>query len=921
MIRLDHPEVLLAAPPVLAALLLLVRRPEERPWRRAGSVSLRFLALFALAAALAGPTIPASPPAPAVVFALDVSDSVPDAALEGAVSAIAEASRAVSARSGWSSLVLFAGRAAVARPPAPEPLDFSGDLRARVFARRADTEAAAQDLSRNADPRWRADLEPLRTRAASALVLARSLYRAGAENRTLLITDGGETDPEAPLPLDETVRVFRLPDLPARDVALRALRVPIAVRAGEAFDVEADVWSEREEEIRLALTLDGQVVTETEEKRSVPAGRSTLRIRSVQNSLAQGLHRLQAVASAEGDAEPRNNSAAASFNVVGKSRVLIVEGSPDDGEGIARLLTAQGIDFERRPVARFPGVADNLEPWAVVALAGVPPARLNPSSARALGAWLENGGGLLWIGSSAPVSPGAYDRPELTRLLPVELEPPKAAPPGPGPGDGPSPNPEVPAPVPETRKVMAPSIALLLIIDKSGSMSGDPIALCKEAAIASLETLSDKDFLGVLAFDRNPVWIQPFEAAHRTELIKKNILRLYADGGTEVLPALVEALKAFREQEAAKSAGVKHIILLSDGDTTIKNYEKAVKELADEKIVVTSVCVVGPGGFKDSLMRKIAQWGRGRFFFADSFKKVPRIFTDETRLVVQEAARKAESDPPRPPPPPAPTPGPPSGDPPAAPPATAPAGGARKVAFRDDHEVLRGIPRTAPPPPVVGALPAKAKPTSYVPLAFEDGAPALALWRYGLGRSAAWTSDLGGPWTAGWERWDGTTKLFAQVVRHLSNAAEDVGLASAVRVERRGDRVTLRIDEGVSVHDMSAGKRELSAVPEPDGGRRIDLQLEGGEPLTISIARTREGGAESLPLEFAPGAPAEIAAPPDRPPAFRGISDPPRPLDRLAAEGPPPSPGAPAGRTSLATACLLAAALLLPLDAAVRRIR
>ena len=919
MIRLDHPEVLLAAPPVLAALLLLFRRPEESPWRRAGSVGLRFLALVALAAALAGPSVPAPPQVPAVVFALDVSDSVPDAALERAVSAIEETSRAVSARSGWSSLVLFAGRAAVARPPAPEPLDFSGELRARVFARRAESEAAAQDLPRTGDPRWRADLEPLRTRAASALLLARSLHRTGAENRTLLITDGGETDPGAALPLDDSVRIFRLPDPPARDVALRGLRVPIAVRAGEAFDVEADVWSEREEEIRLALTLDGQVVAETEEKRTVPAGRSTLRIRSVQNALAQGLHRLQAVASADGDAEPRNNSASTSFNVVGKSKVLIVEENPEEGEGLARLLTAQGIDFERRSVARFAGVADGLEGWAVVALAGVAPARLPPPACRALGEWLENGGGLFWIGSSAPAAPGAFDRPELTRLLPVELETPKAAPPGPGPGEGPAAKPGPPAPAPETRKVLAPSIALLLIIDKSGSMSGDPIALCKEAAIASLETLGPKDFLGVLAFDRNPVWIQPFEAAHRTELIKKNILRLFADGATEFLPALVEAQKAFRENESAKSAGVKHIIFLSDGETTIKNYEKTVKELAADGVVVTSICVVGPGGFKDSLMRKIAQWGRGRYFFADNFKKVPRIFTDETKLVVQEAAKKSDAEKPKPPP--GPSAGSPSGDPPAVPPTTAPAGGARKVAFKDDHEVLRGIPRISPPPPVAGALPAKARATAHVPLAYEDGAPALALWRYGLGRSAAWTSDLGGAWSAGWERWDGTTKLFAQVVRHLSNAAEDVGLASAVRIERRGDRVTLRIDEGVSVHDLAAGKRELPAHPEPDGGRRVDIRLEGGEPITVSIARMREGGAESLPLEFAPAAPAEIAAPPDRPPAFAGTPEAPRPLDRLAAEGPPPGPGAPSGRTALAAACLLAAALLLPLDVAVRRIR
>ncbi|HEU4334157.1 MAG TPA: VWA domain-containing protein, partial [Candidatus Eisenbacteria bacterium] len=625
--------------------------------------------------------------------------------------------------------------------------------------------------------------------------------------------------------------------------------------------------------------------------------------------------------------ESRNNSASASFNVVGKSRVLIAEATPADGEGLSRLLTAQGVEFDRRPLERLITGGIDLERWAVVVIAGAAPGMIPALASKELGAWLEDGGGLLYVAPSAPATPPSFDRPEFTKLLPVELEPPKAPPkpppnaPGdPGPPSPPPPAPPPPAPSADVRTVLAPAVALLLVIDKSGSMAGDPITLCKEAALATLETLGPKDFLGVLAFDRQPVWLQRFESANRTELIKRNILQLFADGGTELLPALDEARRAFQEQEFGRTAGVKHVIVLSDGDVPVREYEASVKKLADLGVVVTTVCVVGPGGFKDQVMRSISRWGKGRYFFADSFQKVPRIFTEETKIVLKEAAAKADREPKGPPapPPPGPPPPPPDRPPdpnPAPPPSLPPASGGR-VVFKDEHEVTRGIPQDPAPPPLAGALAGQARRTSYVPLAFEDGAPALALWRYGLGRTAVWMSDLGGPWSAGWDKWPGTTKLFVQIVRHLSNAAEDVGLASAVRAERKGNVVEFRVDDDVKIHERSPNRRELQPAPDGEGGRRFVLPLDGTDVRHVSISR----GSESLPLEFAPGPPAEIAAPPDAPVPFAWTTEPPAPLERLTAEALSPGTAEPEARTPVGLAFLLAALLLIPVDVAVRRI-
>ena len=929
--KLEYPALMMAAPPILLALLLLARRGATPGRRPALAFAIRFVILLALAAALAAPSVAARPPGPSVVFALDVSDSVSDESLERAVEAIRDTSKAVSAKGGVSSLVLFAGRAAVARPPAAAPIEFDAELRRRIFSRRAAKEAASEDRAPAAGATHRDELEPLRTRASSALLLARRLHPSGAEARTLLLTDGEETEPGAAPPIGPGVRIIRLPELRSPDVALRSVRAPLAVRSGEAFDVEVEAWAERDTEARLSLTLDGQVVAEDAAPRQVRAGRSTHRIRSVQNALPQGLHRLQAVLAADSDIESRNNSASASFNVVGKSRILIIEASANEGEGLSRLLTTQGVEFERRPLERLASGSIDLDEWAVVVIAGATPAMIPPSAAKTLSDWLEDGGGLFFLASSAPTAENAFDRPEFTKLLPVELEAPKSPPkPPPGPEGEPGPpdpsrEPPTPAPQPENRKVMAPAIALLLVIDKSGSMAGDPITLCKEAAIATLETLTDKDFFGVMAFDRQPYWVQRFEAAHRTELIKRNILQLFADGGTEILPALEEARRAFAHPEISKVAGVKHLILLSDGDTPVRDYEKATRALAAEGVVVTTVCVAGSGGFRDQLMRNISRWGKGRYFFSDSFQKVPRIFTDETKIVLKEAAAKADADSKAPPAPPAPAPPKPPDRPPdpnpnpAPPPAVAP-GASGKIAFKDEHEVIRGIPREPAPPPLAGALGGTARKTSYVPLAFEDGRPALAMWRYGLGRAAVWMSDLGGPWSAGWDKWPGTTKLFVQIVRHLSNAAEDTGLASAVRAERSGNVVEFRVADDVTVHERSPQRRDLASTPDPEGGRKFVLPLEGAEVREVSISRASEGRSESFTLEFSLGPPPEIAAPPDAPAAFAWTSEAPLTLDRLTSEAVPTGTAPSESRTPVGAAFILAALLLIPLDVAVRRI-
>lgn len=107
----------------------------------------------------------------------------------------------------------------------------------------------------------------------------------------------------------------------------------------------------------------------------------------------------------------------------------------------------------------------------------------------------------------------------------------------------------------ECRRSDPARIALLLIVDKSGSMAGRNIEIAKEACIKTAKNLHPKDLIGVLAFDYNPALVLEFTEGGRIEYIEKRIVRLLASGGTRIRPALAEALQLFERDSGAPRCG------------------------------------------------------------------------------------------------------------------------------------------------------------------------------------------------------------------------------------------------------------------------------------------------------------------------------------------------------------------------------
>jgi secreted protein with Ig-like and vWFA domain len=338
------------------------------------------------------------------------------------------------------------------------------------------------------------------------------------------------------------------------------------------------------------------------------------------------------------------------------------------------------------------------------------------------------------------------------------------------------------------RQRQQPTLALVLVIDKSGSMSSeDKLDLVKEASRATARTLDPTDELGVIAFDSRPQVLVRLQPASNRIRIAADIRRLSAGGGTNALPALREAYL----QLAGSNALVKHVILLSDGQSPETGVSALLGDMRDADITVSAVGV-GAGAGKDFLSR-VAQQGRGRFYFSQDGTDVPRIFSRETVEVTRNAVVERELLP--------------------------------RVA--KSVQALRGIDFQRAPG-LRGIVPIKPRSMAETLLRTHLGDALLVRGRRGLGRTVAFASDAKPRWAARWMTWAGFPKLWSQLARDtMRQGAGMLGGATIGITSAAGNRwrVTVDTEAPTGFANDLEGEVEVVDPTRPDAAVELPLRL------------------------------------------------------------------------------------------------
>jgi Ca-activated chloride channel family protein len=538
--------------------------------------------------------------------------------------------------------------------------------------------------------------------------LQAALAQTGEERQSkiLLLSDGnenrGETARMIPVLRSQGAQVWTLPVSLSRgknEIYLSDLILPRRVDSAEGFEVKGKIESLRDAPARIKLLRDGLLAREQEIQ--LRAGTNQVDFR---DSLKErGSHTYELLIESRDDTLPENNLLQGVVEVQGPPRVLLLSGQKEGQRFLARVLQIQGYAVVESAPETNALALPELSSFDLLILDNVPAFQLSHAKMENIEKYVRDlGGGLLVIGGSQSYGAGGYYRTPLERVLPVDMRPPA--------------------------RLDLPHVALLFVLDKSGSMGAGPegstkLDLAKAAAIAAADVMNPTDQVGILSFDAAWDWTLPFRPVGKGEWISERLASVQSDGGTDLFKAMLEGHRGM----ASKQAAIKHMIVLSDGLTDKADFQGLVQRMARDGITVSTVSVGNDADVK--LMADIAKHGKGRGYVALDPRTIPQIFTAETLLISRDLLVEKL----------------------ITPSVVAPVGPLKGIA-QSNLPSLRGYVLTYPKPRADLLMKA-------------DKDPLLVSWRYGLGKVMAFTSDLSGRWGKDWVAWPGFPQWGSQLAR------------------------------------------------------------------------------------------------------------------------------------------------------------
>jgi Mg-chelatase subunit ChlD len=711
-------------------------------YRRLTAIALRTLVATLLILALADAQLVRQSDRVTVLYLLDQSLSVPEAQREAMAPLVNAAVRAHRRddRGDRAGVIAFGAEPTVELPP----VDFDYEL-----------------------ARLESPVDRQQTNLTAALERAMALFPADGAKRVVVVSDGNENIGAA---LDEAramaaagVGFDVVPaTLVARtEVALEKVATPAEARRGQPFevrvvaDVQAPAGSVTRGVLRLVRRSDETETVVSEQRVELTPGKNALAVRETLDRADFYTYEARFLPDdPRAEASSANNVATSFTYVRGKGQVLVVEDweHPGEVDRFVGALRDEGLDVTLRGSNRLWGSLAELQRFDAVVLANTPRSsgygsEADPDvAADSISGFSDDqvamlvrnteelGCGLVLLGGDRALGAGGWDETPLEKAMPLDFE--------------------------IKASKVTPVGALALVIDRSGSMSGEKLEMARRAGIAAVRVLSPRDYATVIAFDQFPQTVVPMRRITDPRSAASRIARIDEGGGTDLYPGMEQGFQAFA---SATDAAVKHMIVLTDGQTPPNNHVQLAAKMRAQGITVTSV---GVGSDCDrNLLSRIAAAGGGKFYAVNNPAVVPRIFQREARRVARPLVRELS--------------------PPLAP------------AVVTRHEMLQGIDAV---PPISGFVQTTVKPSSLVDVVLRSPRPPeaesstiLATWTYGLGKTAVLTTDTGARWANAWTAWPDFDRFASQLVRWAMRPTGDTGNLS-VATEVAGGRTRLVID-------------------------------------------------------------------------------------------------------------------------------
>lgn len=712
------------------------------PYRRIFALLFRTAVFTAMVLALAGIQLQKISDRVTVIYLLDQSESIPkltrEAMLDYVVKDVAAHRRAgdlQSASEDKAGVIIFGREATIEHPPFADEIRAVGMLES-LYELRTDA-----------------------TNISSALKLAQASFPEDTAKRIVIVTDGNENLGDArtiaatladsgvgidvvPIELDTT-----------SEVAVEKITLPSDIRRGQPLDARVVIHNYSEPSkvnptgevtgrLRVIRRYGGQdeLLGGSEIEVTLQPGKNVYNFEHTIDVPAGYTYRAEFVPdNAADDVMQQNNAATAFTHVRGKGRVLLIEDWENRGEftSLIESLGESNIEVELMSSDQLFSSLAELQAYDCVVLANVPRASggLEATVREATNFTDEQitmlvrnteqfGCGLVMIGGQNSFGAGGWTNTELEKAMPVDFQITNA-------------------------KVKAVG-ALVMMMHASEMAQGNHWQ--KVIGAEALKVLGPSDYCGCIHWDSftgGDKWLWRADGkglariGNRGKLWLGRLDRMAPGDMPQFDPAMQMALKEFLPNPAS----IKHMIIISDGDPSppaqalLAQYKKA-----NIRISTVAVGTHGPAG--STPLQKISTATGGKYYVATNPKALPRIFQIEARRVARPLVKEDSK-------------------------------GIPLLIEDEAHEMIENI--EAPVPPITGFVLTTKKENPLVEVLMraegvdEENGTILAGWRYGSGKTVAFTSDAGKRWANQWTGWDSYDKFFSQMIRWAMRPVNEEG--------------------------------------------------------------------------------------------------------------------------------------------------
>jgi Ca-activated chloride channel family protein len=777
---------LLVIVPLVALIGYLMGR---RQGLKTASIWLRTAAMALLILALAQPLWSTGASAPATVVVVDRSQSLSGDTSTSVVDWLNSALGSAGSND-RAAIVTFGGNAVVDQP--------AGDASGMAFDSTSDDQldTGATDIS-------------------AALAMARTLP-VGNTRRIVLVSDGAENSgsalEQASQASSENTPIDVLPvdGIGSRDLRIDGVTAPDKIWLGESMTVQASVVASEEGSGKVSLKSGDTVLASQDADFRVGLNTFTFAL----DDLEAGFHQLEVVVDpgSANDAYTENNSQPFGVVVRDAPHLLFVSREGADNSFLIDKLRSMGVQITSALPTDIPERLSDLTEYDAIVLDNIPASDLTVGQIAALRQGTQEfGRGLIVIGGTSAYGPGGYANTPLEDLLPVDVK--------------------------VTEGKERQRVALLLVIDKSGSMALDPVQsvskidMAKEAVQLAAGALLDGDEIAILAFNDRQQWIMrltKIDGQSDRDRINAAVNELDSDGGTEIYPALDVGF-----DELSKSdADVRHIVLLSDGKSstgTKESYTKLIEEMRQSGTTLSTIAI-GEDADTD-LLQYLAEEGNGKYHAAENPQEIPQLTLQEAQSAGSQSVVRGEFQPIQ--------------------------SSASPIMTGFEPEDL---------PQISGYDYAETKSGAQTVLTSDRDDPVLAKWQYGLGRVVAWTADDGVDFANEWQNWDGYADFWENVVQwalpdpergSVEVSSERSGSDALIILSSSGDtgdyvdlsNATVTITgsdgsatDGLTPYQSAPGEWQVRVANPQAGAYEISVDTGSGSPTlsTFSIPPSPE---------------------------------------------------------------------------------